>query len=56
MLLPTPEGPTIAAAREQAYRHAAQMRCPAVRYRLDIGDKLIAGDFEQVTRWLETLG
>jgi phosphoribosylamine---glycine ligase len=52
----TGQGPTIAVAREQAYRHAAQVRGPAMRYRLDIGDKLIAGDFERVTRWLEALG
>ena len=40
-------GATIAQARAQAYRHAAQVTCPTLRYRLDIGDKLVGGDFER---------
>jgi phosphoribosylamine--glycine ligase len=44
--------PTIAAARDEAYARAARVAIPNVRYRLDIGDRLIAGDFVR----LEALG
>ena len=47
----TGRGATIAEARAEAYRHASQVTCPTLRYRLDIGDKLAAGDFEQVSAW-----
>ena len=47
----TGTGATIAEARDQAYRHAAQVQAPSLRYRLDIGEKLIAGDFEKLVGW-----
>jgi phosphoribosylamine---glycine ligase len=45
-------GPTIASAKEKAYCLADRVFVPNVRYRRDIGDKLIAGDFAR----LEALG
>lgn len=44
----TGSAPDIAAAREEAYARAARVAIPNVRYRLDIGDRLIAGDFARV--------
>ena len=44
---------TIAEAKAQAYRRASGVFCPTMRYRLDIGDKLIGGDFDRLSRWLE---
>ncbi|MEA3039433.1 MAG: phosphoribosylamine---glycine ligase [Sphingomonadales bacterium] len=41
-------GPTISAAREAAYARAARVFVPNGRYRLDIGDRLIAGDYDTV--------
>jgi phosphoribosylamine--glycine ligase len=41
-------GPTIAAARGAAYRRAKRVFVPNARYRLDIGDRLIGGDYETV--------
>ena len=41
-------GATIAQARDIANARAARVRIPNVRYRTDIGDKLIAGDFARV--------
>jgi phosphoribosylamine--glycine ligase len=43
-------GATIAAAKEAAYRRAARVFVPNLRYRLDIGDHLIAGDFARLER------
>ena len=43
---------TIAEARHNAYRLAATIHSPNLRYRLDIGDRLMAGEFAT----LETLG
>jgi phosphoribosylamine---glycine ligase len=43
-------GATIVAAKEQAYRRAARIFVPNLRYRLDIGDRLIAGDFARLER------
>jgi phosphoribosylamine---glycine ligase len=45
-------GPTIASAKEKAYRLAGRVFTPSVRYRLDIGDRLIGGDYAR----LEQLG
>jgi phosphoribosylamine--glycine ligase len=46
----TGTGATIAAAKRNAYAHVQQVFIPNVRYRLDIGDRLIAGDFEHLER------
>jgi phosphoribosylamine--glycine ligase len=47
----TGTGPGIAEARQAAYDRAAQVRCANLRYRLDIGDKLLAGDLERLRGW-----
>jgi phosphoribosylamine--glycine ligase len=39
---------TIAAAKRSAYERAGRVFIPAVRYRLDIGDRLIAADYDRV--------
>lgn len=39
---------TIAAAKRAAYARARRVFIPAMRYRLDIGDRLVAGDYEAV--------
>ena len=44
----TGTGPEIAAARRAAYRRAARVFVPGLRYRLDIGDRLIASDYAAV--------
>jgi phosphoribosylamine--glycine ligase len=44
----TGTGPAIAAARAMAYARAARVFVPNARYRLDIGDRLIAGDYDTV--------
>jgi phosphoribosylamine--glycine ligase len=41
-------GATIPEAKAAAYARAARVRTPNLRYRLDIGDKLLAGDFRRV--------
>jgi phosphoribosylamine---glycine ligase len=41
-------GPTIAAAKEKAYALADRAVIPNVRYRRDIGDRLIGGDLAKV--------
>ncbi|MEA3052083.1 MAG: phosphoribosylamine---glycine ligase [Sphingomonadales bacterium] len=41
-------GGSIAAARNEAYARARRVFIPGVRYRLDIGDRLIAGDYDAV--------
>ena len=46
----TGTGPTIEAARAAAYDRAAKVAAPNIRYRLDIGDRLIAGDFARLER------
>jgi len=47
----TGTGPTVAAARSDACRRAGQVRVPNLRYRTDIGDRLIAGDLRQLADW-----
>jgi phosphoribosylamine--glycine ligase len=44
----TGTGGTIAAARDEAYRRAGRIFVPGLRYRLDIGERLIAGAYEAV--------
>jgi phosphoribosylamine--glycine ligase len=43
-------GPTITEAKREAYRHAGRVFIPNVRYRLDIGDRLIAGDYASLAK------
>jgi phosphoribosylamine--glycine ligase len=47
----TGTGATVREAKEQAYRHARQIRAPSLRYRLDIGDKLMGGELEMLAEW-----
>jgi phosphoribosylamine--glycine ligase len=47
----TGTGSTIEAAKAATYAHAAQVYAPNVRYRLDIGDKLIGGELAQLEAW-----
>lgn len=51
-LVITGTGETIGQARHEAYEHAGAVSIPNVRYRLDIGDRLIHGEFHR----LEGLG
>jgi len=44
----TGTGLSIAEAREAAYARAGRVFIPNARYRLDIGDRLIAGDYDTV--------
>ena len=44
-------GSTVEAARQQAYQLASKVILPNVRYRQDIGAKLIAGDLRQLIDW-----
>jgi phosphoribosylamine--glycine ligase len=46
----TGTGASIEAAQTAAYRRASAVAIPNVRYRLDIGDRLIAGDFARLER------
>jgi phosphoribosylamine--glycine ligase len=47
----TGTGGSIPEARDAAYDRARRVACPTLRYRLDIGDRLIAGDFERLRAW-----
>lgn len=47
----TGTGGSIVEARQAAYARAARVQAPNLRYRLDIGDKLIAEQFEQLVDW-----
>jgi phosphoribosylamine--glycine ligase len=47
----TGTGATIQDAKAAAYTHARQVQVPNLRYRLDIGDKLISGDLERLASW-----
>jgi phosphoribosylamine--glycine ligase len=51
-LVVTGDGATISEAKTEAYARAGRVVIPNVRYRLDIGDRLIGGDFAR----LEQLG
>ena len=47
----TGTGASVQEAQRQAYRRAREIRAPNLRYRLDIGDKLISGDLEKLAEW-----
>ena len=47
----TGTGASVAEAKTAAYARAAEVRCPNMRYRLDIGDRQIAGELEQLAAW-----
>jgi phosphoribosylamine--glycine ligase len=47
----TGTGDGIGTAKAAAYARAAKVRCANLRYRLDIGDKLLAGDLERLREW-----
>ncbi|MDB5592055.1 MAG: hypothetical protein JWR86_2580, partial [Enterovirga sp.] len=49
-LVVTGTGPTIRQARDAAYRLAGRVVIPNVRYRIDIGDKLMAGEWLEIER------
>jgi phosphoribosylamine---glycine ligase len=49
-LVVTGEGQSIVAARRQAYEHVAGVFIPNVRYRTDIGERLLQGQFDAVER------
>jgi phosphoribosylamine--glycine ligase len=51
-MVATGVGATLQSAKDRAYRLAGKVFVPNLRYRLDIGDKLIGGDYAR----LETLG
>ena len=42
---------TVGEAQRQAYARASVVRIPNGRYRLDIGDKLVAGQLQALTDW-----
>jgi phosphoribosylamine--glycine ligase len=44
-------GETVEQSRAAAYANASQVKAPNLRYRLDIGDALIAGALEQLSSW-----
>jgi phosphoribosylamine--glycine ligase len=50
IMVVTGTGATIAEAQQAAVRRAAKVRTANLRYRTDIGAKLIAGDFAKVER------
>jgi phosphoribosylamine---glycine ligase len=52
----TGTGETIDEARAAAYKNAGKVRTPNVRYRLDIGEKLISGDWDTLAKlgWLKS--
>jgi len=47
----TGTGSTIEQAQAAAYANAARVRTPNLRYRLDIGDELINGEFAKLVEW-----
>ena len=47
----TGTGETVAEAKTAAYANAAKVHAPNMRYRLDIGDALINGELEQLSKW-----
>jgi phosphoribosylamine--glycine ligase len=49
-LVVTGDGPGIADARDAAYRNIRRIVVPNGRYRLDIGERLVGGDFARLER------
>jgi phosphoribosylamine--glycine ligase len=49
-LVVTGVGHTIPEAKARAYEHLAHVFVPNARYRLDIGDRLIAGQYDHLHR------
>lgn len=47
----TGTGDTVEEAKAAAYANAALVRTARLRYRLDIGDALIRGDLDRLSRW-----
>ena len=47
----TGTGDTVEAAKTAAYANAAKVFAPNVRYRLDIGDRLIGGELALLSGW-----
>ena len=47
----TGTGETVEASKEAAYANAAKIHAPNMRYRLDIGDSIIAGELEKLSKW-----
>jgi phosphoribosylamine--glycine ligase len=47
----TGTGSTIAAAQSAAYQRARRVTAPNLRYRLDIGDKLLGGELQRLMEW-----
>ena len=47
----TGTGTTVAKAKSEAYANAARVHAANMRYRLDIGDKLIDGDLDRLLSW-----
>jgi phosphoribosylamine---glycine ligase len=44
-------GETIEQSRAAAYANASKVKTPNLRYRLDIGEALIAGELDQLSNW-----
>jgi phosphoribosylamine--glycine ligase len=47
----TGTGATVREAQQAAYARASKVRCANLRYRLDIGDRLISRDFDRLREW-----
>ena len=47
----TGTGETVTEAKAAAYARVGRVQTPNLRYRLDIGDKLIGGQLQQLTDW-----
>jgi phosphoribosylamine--glycine ligase len=50
-LVVTGTGDTVADAKAAAYARAAAVRTPNVRYRSDIGDKVMSEEFKRLAEW-----
>ena len=50
LMVVTGVAPSIPQAKQRAYELAGRIQTPNLRYRLDIGDKLIGGELDQVRR------
>jgi phosphoribosylamine--glycine ligase len=47
----TGTGENVREAQAAAYARASRVRAPNMRYRLDIGEKLLGGEFDQLVDW-----